>query len=136
MNELQSPTLNNTQYLQPIGDGLTELLKGRNSRDKFNAKFWGELRALCERLAAADPEHVEFIELGSPQAYFYSRLEPHVLTQRIELVVRLKHVDHCLFVVVNKALTEEEDSQLIGHIGNYIPPEGDSDERTAFTQNR
>jgi len=136
LNELQSLVTDNSQYLQPITEGLTELLEGRNSRDKFNAKFWGELRSMCERLTAADSANVDYIELGSPQSTFYARREPHVLIQRIELVVRLKHVDHCLFVVINKALDEDEEAQLIGHIGNYIPPEGDSDERTAFTQNR
>jgi hypothetical protein len=113
-NELHSTTIDNSEYLKPITEGLSALLEGRKSRDKFNAKFWGELRSMCAQLVANDPQNIQFIEPGSPQAYFYSRSAPHVLCTRIELVIRLKHVDHCLFVVAQPALTEDDEAELVG----------------------
>jgi hypothetical protein len=112
------------QTLLPLKERLATLLEGRKSRDKFNAKFWGELRTLCDECAAADPDNLEFVELVVPSPYSYSRRPPHVLTQIIQLVVKLKHLKHLkhfYYVVDHVALTEDNEAQLIGRVGPYIP---------------
>ena len=119
MNELASTLVDNRSILMPVNEAFTSLVKDRNSRDKFDDAFLLELRDMCKTLAAANPENIEFIQPGPITPSSYSRREPHVLNHQVTIVLKLRHLDHCLFMVVHKSLTEDPEAQLIGHIGPY-----------------
>lgn len=118
--ELQSIMVDNPEVFTAVNEMLKTLTAGRKSREKFNGKFWTDLRDNCKKLAIVHAEQVEFIDLGSPQSFHYAHKEPYVLCQRIEVVIKFKNVDHLMFSVINIALTADYDAQLIGRTGPYI----------------